>query len=78
MPTLLRIGSFRFHFYSDEGSEPPHIHVRCNEGEAKFWLMPVSLANNRGVPLHNLREIERLIFEHKLLFIEKYNEYHRN
>jgi hypothetical protein len=30
MPTLLRIGSFRFHFYSDEGSEPPHVHVRCN------------------------------------------------
>lgn len=78
MPTLLRIGSFRFHFYSDEGSEPPHVHVRCNEGEAKFWLIPVSLANNRGVPLHHLREIERLVFEHKLLFIEKYNEYHRN
>jgi len=27
--TVRRIGSFRFHFYSDEGTEPPHIHVRC-------------------------------------------------
>jgi len=27
MPTVLRIEGFRFHFYSDEGNEPPHIHV---------------------------------------------------
>ncbi len=78
MPTLLRIDSFRFHFYSNEGSEPPHIHVRCANGEAKFWLIPVALANNQGVPEHDLREMERLVFEHKRLFIEKYNEYHRN
>ncbi len=28
MPTVLRIGSFRFHFYSDERQEPGHIHNR--------------------------------------------------
>ena len=33
MPTVLRVGGFRFHFYSDEGIEPPLIHVRCAEGE---------------------------------------------
>ena len=27
MPTILRISSYRFHFYSDEGNEPEHIHV---------------------------------------------------
>ena len=31
MPTVLRIGPFRFHFYSDEGNEPPHIHVASPE-----------------------------------------------
>jgi hypothetical protein len=76
MPTILKIGRFRFHFYSDEGAEPAHIHVRCADGEAKFWLIPVALAHNRGVPLHDLREIERLVFEHKQLFIEKYHEFH--
>jgi hypothetical protein len=53
MPTVLRIGSFCFHFYSDEGNEPPHIHVRCSNGEAKFWLVPVALARNRGVSPHD-------------------------
>ncbi|MBA3016889.1 MAG: DUF4160 domain-containing protein, partial [Desulfobacteraceae bacterium] len=24
MPTVMKIGSFRFHFYSDEGNETPH------------------------------------------------------
>ncbi|MFM7717768.1 MAG: DUF4160 domain-containing protein, partial [Microcystis sp.] len=33
MPTVIRIGHFRFHFYSDEGSDPPHIHVRSPDGE---------------------------------------------
>jgi len=77
MPTVLRIGSFRFHFYSDEGTEPPHIHVRCPDGECKFWLEPVALARNRGVSPHNLREIERLVFEHRQIFMDKYHEYHR-
>ena len=40
MPTVLRIGSFRFHFYSDEGNEPPHMHVATPDGECKFWLKP--------------------------------------
>ena len=44
MPTVLRVGSYRFHFYSDESREPAHIHVRHREGECKFWLDPAVLA----------------------------------
>jgi hypothetical protein len=63
MPTVIRIGHFRFHFYSDEGSEPPHIHVRSPDGECKFWLEPIIiLASNRGIPAHELREVERLVY----------------
>jgi hypothetical protein len=76
MPTVLRVGGFRFHFYSDESEEPAHIHVRSANGECKFWLEPVGLAGNRGIPRHDLREIERLVFEHRQLLIEKYHEYH--
>ncbi|MFQ5648849.1 MAG: DUF4160 domain-containing protein [bacterium] len=78
MPTVLRIGSFRFHFYSDEGSEPPHIHVATPEGECKFWLDPIRLARNRSVAAHVVRAIERLVFEHQELLLEKYNEYQRS
>ena len=76
MPTVLRIRGFRFHFYSDEGSEPPHIHVRSSDGECKFWLVTISLARNRGVPSHQIREIERIVFDNQAFLLEKYHEYH--
>lgn len=76
MPTVLRIGRYRFHFYSDERGEPPHIHVRTPEGECKFWLDPIRLAKNRGVRSHEVRSIERLVFEHRDFLMENYDEYH--
>ncbi len=77
MPTLLRIGSFRFHFYSDEGGEPPHVHVRNSDGECKFWLDPIRLARNKGVAPPDVRQAERLVFEYQEFFLTKYHEYHR-
>ena len=76
MPTVLRIGRFRFHFYSNEGDEPAHIHVRSPEGECKFWLEPVELARNNGIAAHDLRQIERHVFEHRVVLMEKYHEIH--
>ena len=76
MPTVLSIGSFRFHFYSNEGNEPAHIHIESPDGECKFWLDPIILAYNKGIPTHKVRKIEQLTYENKALFIEKYYEYH--
>lgn len=76
MPTVLRVGPFRFHFYSDEQQEPPHIHVASPDGECKFWLEPVKLAGNKSIPPHVLREIERLVFQHEDYLLLKYNEFH--
>ena len=76
MPTVLRILSFRFHFYSDEGNEPPHIHVETPDGECKFWLQPICLAGNKGVLAYIVRQIERLVFEYQDFLREKYNEHH--
>jgi hypothetical protein len=64
MPTVLRIGPYRFHFYSREGNEPPHIHVTREEMEAKFWLRPVALASNHGFAKAELVRIEQLVDEH--------------
>ncbi len=44
MPTVLRVGRYRFYFFSNENNEPPHIHVKAGDDEAKFWLDPVGLA----------------------------------
>jgi hypothetical protein len=46
MPVVLRIGRYRFFFFSNEGKEPLHIHVRASGDEATFWLDPVQLAAN--------------------------------
>jgi hypothetical protein len=76
MPTILRVGRYRFHFYSDERGEPAHVHVRTSEGECKFWLDPILLAKNRGLAAHEVRAIERLVYEHQDFLKEKYHEYH--
>jgi len=76
MPTVLRIGSLRFHFYSNEGTEPPHIPVASRDGECKFWLEPIALAGNKGLKAHEIREIERLVYENQEKFKEKYYEFH--
>ena len=78
MPTVLRIGPFRFHFYSNEKGEPPHVHVDFEDGDAKFWLDPVALARNKGLPVSRLREAERLVRKNQEYLQEKYFEYHRS
>lgn len=78
MPTVLIVGSYRFHFYSNERGEPPHIHVDFDDNDAKFWLVPVSLARNKGIPVSELRKIERIIRENAELFIGRYHEFHGN
>jgi len=74
MPTVLRIGHHRFHFYSDERGEPPHIHVATPDGECKFWLAPIALAGNKGLRPEELRRIERMVYENVNLLKEKYHE----
>jgi hypothetical protein len=76
MPTVLRIGPYRFHFYSDEYNEPPHIHVEAADGECKFWLGPVKLAVNRNLAPKVVRIIEKLVFENEVFLIAKFQEYH--
>ena len=48
MPTVLRVGRFRFFFFSNEGAEPPHIHIQAAGDQAKFWLDPIGIAANFG------------------------------
>lgn len=76
MPTVLRVGPYRFHFYSDERGEPPHIHVSTAKGECKFWLEPVRLARNRGLSPRTVRRAEKLVHEHAAFLKEKYDAFH--
>jgi len=75
MPTLLRVGGYRFFFFSMEGREAPHIHVRHAGRYAKFWLDPVTLADVRGFRDHELTEIRRLVIANRQLLLERWHEY---
>jgi hypothetical protein len=57
MPTVRRIGATRFFFYSNEGTEPAHIHVEQAGALAEFWLEPVSLASSSRLRGHELRRL---------------------
>jgi hypothetical protein len=70
MPTVTRIGPYRFFFFSNEGSEPRHIHVQRDRDLAKFWIDTVALAFSVGFRAHELRELERLVVENRQQFVE--------
>ncbi|MFO1430894.1 MAG: DUF4160 domain-containing protein [Candidatus Competibacteraceae bacterium] len=74
MPTVLRVGRYRFAFFSNEGKEPPHIHVKAGSDEAKFWLDPIGLASNYGFAAHELNEIRRIIQQPQVELIEVWYE----
>ena len=75
MPTIYRYKGFRFHFFSGEGREPPHVHIRRGEDDCKFWLQPVELAYNDGMKTHELTELRRVVEEHCEDFLRKWHEY---
>jgi hypothetical protein len=75
MPTVLRVGPYRFFFYAGDRGEPPHVHVERDACEAKFWLRPVRLAANFGFRPAELRDIERIVSEHEELLEQRWNEY---
>jgi hypothetical protein len=75
MPTVLRIGPYRFFFYSSDGGEPQHIHVERDDCEAKFWLDPVRLEWSHGFPNHELNEATELVENHEIELMEEWDEH---
>ena len=75
MPTILRHGRWRFFFYSNEGSEPAHVHVEAVDGTAKFWLNPVALVGSSGLRSGDLRFAERFVRQNRDYLMEAWNEH---
>lgn len=75
MPTVLRIGAYRFYFYSHEPNEPTHVHIDRDDQSAKFWLEPVSLAKNIGFSAKELRKLQGLVEENQETLLEAWYEF---
>ncbi|MGW9159194.1 DUF4160 domain-containing protein [Microbacterium sp. NPDC055665] len=71
----MRVRGYRFFFYSNGGSEPPHVHVERAEFTAKFWLRPVESAAKTGFGDRELRMLRRLIEYRRDLIEEAWHEH---
>ena len=78
MPTVLRLGAYRFFFFSNDISEPIHIHIESGDKYAKFWLEPVQLASSNGFDARELTAIRKLIIENGDILRGKWDEYFGN
>jgi hypothetical protein len=75
MPTVLKVGPYRFFFVSLDRGEPPHIHVRRENKVAKFWLDPVALQRTGGYSRLELNTIAAMIEEHRETLLESWHEF---
>lgn len=78
MPTVLRIGPYRFYFYSHEPNEPAPIHIDREDSSAKFWLKPVSLASNIGFSPKELRQLQSIVQDNQEILLEAWYGYFGN
>jgi hypothetical protein len=75
MPTILRIGPYRFFFYDGDRDEPLRIHVERDDNVTKFWLTPIRLQNSGGFKRREINRIYRIIEENHDQLVEGWHEY---
>ena len=75
MPTLLRIGAFRFYFYSHEPNEPPHVHIDRGDATIKIWLDSLDVAKNRGFRAHEIKGVVEMVRANRENFLEAWHGY---
>jgi uncharacterized protein DUF4160 len=78
VPTVLRWGSYRAFFYSNEGDEPAHVHIRAGNKEVKVWLHNLSMAVNMGFAAHELGDIIRHLRANREQLLAAWNDYFGN
>ena len=78
MPTVFRWGPYRAFFYSADGAEPAHVHVRSGDMEAKIWLHDLTLAVNLGFRPHEIGAIIRQLRMRQAELMDAWNEHFGN
>jgi hypothetical protein len=75
MPTVLRVGPYRFFFYAGDRDEPLHVHVEREEKVAKFWLDPIRLQESGGFSRPELNRIQKLLGAYQDSLRKAWDEY---
>jgi hypothetical protein len=66
MPTVLRVGPYRFFFYASDRDEPIHVHVERDENIARFWMEPVRLRRSGGFRRPEISRIPKIVEENRV------------
>jgi len=79
MPTVVYIFGWRLFFYSNEGSEPIHIHAEKADMECKYWIIEeevdIKEAYAYNLAQGDRKEIKKIIYQHFDLIIESWNQH---
>ncbi|HEX5479970.1 MAG TPA: DUF4160 domain-containing protein [Dehalococcoidia bacterium] len=75
MPTVLRVGPYRFFFFAGDRDEPAHVHVESGSNMAKLWLQPVRLDRSGGFSRRDLGAIQRIVEDHEGELLEAWRGY---
>lgn len=82
MPTVLRYGSMRVQINIRDEHEPPHVHVRTNDGEVVVTLAEsthsVRVRTVKGpVRATDVAKIEIIVAAHFDMLVNTWSRYHR-
>lgn len=75
MPTVLRVGPYRFFFYAGDRAEPPHVHVERDDKIAKVWLDPIRLQRSGGFSRAEIERLNAILRRNQVRSLEAWNDY---
>jgi Domain of unknown function (DUF4160) len=75
MPTIMRWRGWRVQFYSADGDEPRHVHVRRGDAQVKIWLHDLSIARSYDVNARDLAAIVGMVRDRRDELTEAWDGY---
>lgn len=76
MPVVLRIKGYRFYFFSNESTEPKHIHINRADANGKIWLEPsVETEYFYGFAPKEQKEVKEIVTDNLEFLKKAWNEY---
>ena len=70
----IKIEPYEVRFYEYDLTERPHVHVRRENKQAKFWLTPIELFQNKRYADHELGRIERMLDKNRKRLLALWEE----
>jgi len=81
VPTALIKLGWRLYLYSNEGSEPVHVHCVKGDKECKFWLnrelFEIELSFMYNMNNKDLKQSKKIIYENFDYLYDQWNRFHR-